>query len=32
MVLAIVCTAALTVLLFFFADLPIALATRMAGA
>jgi len=32
MVLAIVCTAALTVLMFFFADLPIALATRMAGA
>jgi multicomponent Na+:H+ antiporter subunit D len=32
MVAALVCTAALTVLMFFFADLPIALATRMAGA
>jgi multicomponent Na+:H+ antiporter subunit D len=31
MVLALVCTAALTVLMFFFADLPIALATRMTG-
>jgi multicomponent Na+:H+ antiporter subunit D len=32
MVAALVATAALTVLMFFFADLPIALATRMTGA